>query len=391
MISAQQKRLFAAACAGIFGFGIVNGFLGPMFPFPKFQELIGGDSARQGDLAGILYLGVLVATPFVGPVIDRFGTKLVLVISAAVVALALLGFACASSYPQALAADIVLGLGGGGLNIAANALTADVFGDRRGPYLNYLGIFFGIGGLFVPSLVLAGSRFASTNGIILAAASLPILFSFAFCVMSFPAAHHAQGFSVHEVLRVVRYPGVMLFAFLLFFESGAEATLLNWNPTFAHDLGASAANSSWATWAYLAFVMIGRVLAGLLLRIIRNTQLLVINATAGAAACLALALSNSFTMLIVACALVGLTTGTIYPTTLAVAGDRYQRFAASVFSLIFTIALVGAWVFPKTTGILKQRSEHTAMLMPFLGVAMVAMFTFAIRAREQNISEPMSD
>ena len=386
-ITAQQKRLFAAACAGIFGFGVVIGFLGPLFPFPKFQAWLQGDSARQGSLSSILYVGLLLATPFVGPVIDRFGNKLVMVASAIIVAASLLSFAYLSSYEEALFAAAVLGFGGGGLNISSNALTADVFGDQRGPYLNYLGIFFGIGGLFVPTIVLVASAYLPTTGIIFASTAMPILFAIGFAITKFPPPHHAQGFSAREALQVARYPGVMLFALLLFFESGAEATLQLWNPTFAHYLGASSANSSWAAEAYLACVMIGRIFAGQLLRTMRNSQLLVICSAAGAAACLLLALAPTFGVLVSASALVGIATATIYPTTLAVAGDRYQRFAATVFSLIFTIALVGGWVFPKAAGLLAQRfTTRSSMLLPFIGVAVVAILTVAIHSSERRRS-----
>jgi MFS family permease len=385
MATPQQRRLFAAACAGIFGFGLVIGFLGPLFPFPKFQAWIAGDSSRQGNLSALLYLGVLVATPFVGPIIDRFGNKLVLICSATIVAVSLFSFAYLDSYPQALAATAVLGFGGGGLNIAANALTADVFGDQRGPYLNYLGIFFGIGGLFVPILVLILSRFTSTTGIIVCSAVLPVLFLGGFSVLTFPPAHHSQGLSARDVLQVARYPGVMIFAFLLFFESGAEATLGMWDPTFANHLGASSANSSWAAAAYLAFVMLGRIVAARVLRRLRSLDLLLISGIAGAAACLLLAFSPTFPILVLACALVGFTTGSIYPTTLGVVGDRYQRFAATVFSLIFTVALVGGWVFPKAAGSLAERSGiRSAMLLPFAGVAAVAILIAVIRIRDRR-------
>ncbi|MBV8205888.1 MAG: MFS transporter [Acidobacteria bacterium] len=382
MPSAHQKRLFAAACAGIFGFGLVIGFLGPLFPFPRFQEILAGDSSRQGSLSGILYAGVLAATPFVGPVIDRFGNKLVLVASSIVVAASLAGFAVLATYPQALAAAAALGLGGGGLNIAANALTADVFGDRRGPFLNYLGIFFGIGGLFVPTLVLA-ARHVSLAVVIVAAMALPVAFALAFALMEFPAAHHARGFELAEVLRVARYPGVLMFAALLFFESGAEATLGMWNPTFAHYLGAGSVNSSAAAEAYLAFVMLGRIAAGYLLRRISKTQLVVASAAAGTLACLFLAVAPSFPVLVLASALVGLATAAIYPTALAVAGDRYQRFAATVFSLIFTVALVGGWVFPKSAGILAGRyGVRSPMFLPAAGLALVLMVALRLRASE---------
>jgi fucose permease len=214
--------------------------------------------------------------------------------------------------------------------------------------------------------------------------ALPILFAAAFSAIRFPAAHHAQGFAIRDALQVARYPGVLLFAFLLFFESGAEATLQTWSPTFAYDLGASSTNSSWALAAYLACVMLGRILAARLLRNMRNMQLLMISGILGSAACLVLAFAPNFPALVLGCALVGLGTATIYPTTLAVVGDRYQRFAATVFSFVFTVALLGGWAFPKTAGLVSsQRTIRPAMLLPFVGVVAVTTLIFVLCWREE--------
>lgn len=384
-ITAQQKRLFAAACAAIFGFSIVIGLLGPLFPFPQFQAWLQGDAARQGSLSSILYLGLLLGTPFIGPIIDRFGNKVVLVTSALIVAAAVISFAYLGSYRSALVAAAVLGFGGSGLNISSNALTADVFGDRRGPYLNYLGLFFGIGSLFVPALVLTAARYAGAVGVIYGAAVLPILFAIAFLTMAFPSAHHAQGFTAGQAIRVARYPGVMLFAFLLFFESGAEATLQFWAPTFAHYLGANSANSSWAAATYAIFLMIGRVGAGALLSRVSKTHVVVFSAVLGVVACLILARSRSLNVLLLACGLFGISTGPIYPTTLAIVGDRYQRFAATVFSLVFAVALVGGWVFPQCAGWLaKFYGETSAMVLPLVALAFVALFAFGAASSERR-------
>ena len=49
-----------------------------------------------------------------------------------------------------------------------------------------------------------------------------------YLVLPFPPAQEASGFSLLEAGKVVRYPGVLLFAFLLFFESGNEAAFIGW-------------------------------------------------------------------------------------------------------------------------------------------------------------------
>ncbi|HYL95044.1 MAG TPA: MFS transporter, partial [Terriglobales bacterium] len=129
----QRTRLFAAACAGMFIFGVVLALLGTLFGLPAMRDRLGVNLAQQGDLFLLLFAGVCFATVAVGPLIDRFGNKLVLLVSASLVTLALVEFAEAHSMLSASAAALVMGLGGGGLNTSANVLTSELYEGKRGP------------------------------------------------------------------------------------------------------------------------------------------------------------------------------------------------------------------------------------------------------------------
>ena len=70
--------------------------LGTLFGLPAMRERLGIDLAQQGDLFSVLFIGLLVSTAVVGPTIDRFGSKVVLVSASAMVTAALLAFALAT-------------------------------------------------------------------------------------------------------------------------------------------------------------------------------------------------------------------------------------------------------------------------------------------------------
>src|SRR5213592_2549786 len=147
----SRRPLFWAACAAMFVFGITLAILGALFGLPQMRERIHADLAQQGDIFLMLYFGVFVSTIIVGPIIDSFGNKIVLIVSAALVVAGLLGFSVALSFYPALGSAFVLGFGGGGLNTASNALVADLYPDNRGTMLNLLGVFYGCGAVLIVS------------------------------------------------------------------------------------------------------------------------------------------------------------------------------------------------------------------------------------------------
>jgi fucose permease len=61
-------------------------------------------------------------------------------------------------------------------------------------------------------------------------------------------------------------------------------------------------------------------------------------------------------------------------------GDRYQRFSASVFSFVFTVAMTGGILFPWIVGRLgKSMGLQTGMLVALFGWAAVVAMVLAVR------------
>src|SRR5437588_13122420 len=97
MTEVKRPRLLMAACAGMFVFGIVFALLGTLFGLPQMREGLHVNLAQQGDLFLLLFIAVGVSTLASGPLIDRFGNKLVLLTSSVLVTIALVQFSFADS------------------------------------------------------------------------------------------------------------------------------------------------------------------------------------------------------------------------------------------------------------------------------------------------------
>ncbi len=385
MTSVHRKPLMAACCAGIFFFGIVLALLGTVFGLPGMRERLGITLAQQGDLFLVLYFGVLVSTLIAGPTIDRFGNKLVLVFASMGVAAALVGFANAHTFATAAVAAWVLGLGGGGLNTSTNALVSDLYGEARGPMLNILGIFFGFGALCMPFVAAGLSAVFTVEQLLYGAAAPAAAACAAFTILEFPPPREAQSFSFAELLRVARDPGVLLMAVLLLFASGNEAAVGGWTSTFLTQQGAGAQTATWVLAGFWGSLMLGRLLAARLLLYFTKERLVIFSGIGSALGCALLVASPALAGRAAGVVIAGLSFAAIFPTTLAIAGDRYARFAGSVFSVLFAVALLGGMTFPWAIGHLaKSAGVRAGLLLPILGAAMITFLAVWIERRVQG-------
>lgn len=338
----------------------------------------------------LLYLGIFCASLIVGPLIDSAGNKANLFVSSVLVSAAMVWFALAHSFAAAAMAAILLGLGGGGLNTCTNALVSDVYGEQRGPMLNLLGIFFGIGALCVPLLAASIEGHFTISQLFFICAVLAAVCAFTYALLSFPPAKASQAFSIREVLRVAKYEGVLLLAVILFMESGNEACIGGWTSTFVNTIGYSARIATLVLASYWAALMVSRMVAARVLQRIGKSQLVLIIALISLLGCAVLLTTRSLILLFAGTALIGLSYGPIFPTTLALAGDRYSERAGTVFGLLFSIALMGGMLFPWSVGEISQRlSVRAGMIVPSLGAVGIILLSAIVFLRERN-AEPIS-
>jgi MFS transporter, FHS family, glucose/mannose:H+ symporter len=375
----RRGILFGGAATGIFVFGIVMAVLGTLFGLPEMRTRLRIDLAQQGSLFLLLYLGILFATLLAGPAIDVIGNKLILIASAALVAAGMLGFAFAHSYTSAEIPALLLGCGGGGLNTSTNALVSDLYHERRGSMLNVLGIFYGIGALCIPLLAATIVEHLSVRRQLFCCAGLAAACALLFSVLRFPPAAAAQNFSWRDTLHVARYPGVLLLGFLLFCQSGNEASIAGWTSTYAGEAGFTARTSTFILAAYWAALMTGRLAVAQLLKSISKERLVLasgIGSLLGAGLLLA---NRSIVMLSLGVLVLGFSYAGVFPTALAIAGDSYRKLSGTVFGLIFGIALVGGMSFPWAVGQLSQAwGVRYGMMVPLIGAAAICVLAWRI-------------
>jgi MFS transporter, FHS family, glucose/mannose:H+ symporter len=386
--SIRRGILFGGAATGMFVFGIVMAVLGTLFGLPEMRTRLRIDLAQQGNLFLFLYIGIFIATFVAGPAIDRIGNKWILVVSSVFVAAGMLGFVFADSYASSVVPALLLGCGGGGLNTSTNALISDLYHDRRGQMLNVLGIFYGVGALCIPLFAATLAARLSITPQLFACAALAALCAILFLALRFPPAAAAQSFSWRDATQVARYPGVLVLGFLLFCQSGNEASIGGWTSTYAGEAGFPARTATFILAGYWASLMAGRLVVAQLLKFVSKERL-VLASGGGALLGAAILLSNrTAIMLSLGVLLTGLSYSGIFPTVLAIAGDNYRKLVGTVFGLLFSIALVGGMSFPWLVGHVSQAwGVRYGMIVPLAGAAVICILASRILSAKAPMNE----
>jgi fucose permease len=343
--------LTAAAYAGMFVFGIVMALLGAILP--ALAGRLEFAVADIGTLFLVMNAAMLATSLLLGPAMDRFGMKPPVAFGPLLVASALVIVARSTALSDLFVAVVLLGIGGGALNGATNTLVADLHDDprRKSAALNLLGVVFGFGALLLPFAIGALLAHFSLAVLLLSAAGLCALaavFSFG---LRFPSPKQVQRLPIREVPRFLRDPLVLGLAFLLFFESGVEFTLGGFVSTYlTRDMAASVSLASWVLAAYWAAVMIGRLVLSRSAAGARPYRVLFLCASGALTGAVITAIASSPGLAVFGIIVTGLSLAGVFPTTLGIAGARFQRHSGTVFGIMFAIALAGGISLPWAAG-----------------------------------------
>lgn len=375
---ASVRALMSSACAGIFVFGIVMAILGAILPslFSRIQF----NKSEAGNLFFYMNLAMLAMSVFFGPIVDRFGYKTFLLLSSLLVAVSLLLFNLASTYSFLILAAMLLGFGGGGLNGGSNALTSDLYPERRSAALNLLGIFFGFGALAIPFLIGTLLGTIGLNAILIIAVFLSLIPFALFLLLRFPLAKQAQGFPLRQAAKVVGHPLLWLCGFLLFFQSGNEFTIGGWTSTYLNEyFHLTPTLASLVLAGYWAAMMIGRLISTRLVRVVKNETLILASAILSLIAAVIMVSSPSGGLASLGAVLIGLGFAAIYPTTLAIVGEAFPSFSGTAFSVVFVIGLAGGMTAPWLTGKIAMASSlRLGFFIPVFSCAMIVLLQLVI-------------
>lgn len=397
MIATAQAKpsplgaLSGAAYAGMFVFGLTIALLGAILP--SLSERLSFTLADIGTLFLVMNFAMLVTGLVLGVAMDHFGMKAPLALGPLLVTAALFLIARASQFPELFPAVVLLGIGGGALNGATNTLVADLHDDpkKKGAALNLLGVFFGIGALFLPfTLGALVSRFGIA-GLLYATAALCAAAGLYSATLRFPAPKQAAKLPVDQIPRFLKMPLVLATACLMFFESGNELLLGGYFTTFlTRELAFEVKTASYTLAGYWASIMLTRVALSRLLLKFDGHSVVLASALMAAVGTTLVSRSEGTSLVLVGMMLTGLSLSGIYPTLLGIAGAEFREHSGTVFGILFTIGMTGGMLMPWISGLLAQaagvRWVFALATANFVAIAVLNLAIRHIRSRRTAVT-----
>ena len=219
------------AFLGIFVYGLLAALPGSVLPTLERNQFLPSDSA-VGTFLLINAVGAVLAYAVSGPIIDRIGTKVALLVGSVCVIGSMIGFALIVTRVQATSAlilifgcSLVLGFGANGIVASGHALVAEVADTWRNSALNLLDICFGLGLASLPLVVQALQRRGGLELIFWSLGALTLALLLLIVTSRFPAPTQSHSSATGEVGSLFSNPSFLLLALALFMYVGAEVSV----------------------------------------------------------------------------------------------------------------------------------------------------------------------
>lgn len=271
------------------------------------------------------------------------------------------------AFAYSLAAMAVLGIGGGLLEVAGNAIMADLNPGRAALAVNYAHALLAVGAVVGPwmagQLMQAGISWQVPYVIAGACCLVAVV---ALVAPSEPRVESAEKMRAAEMGSLLRQSIVWVaFAGIVLYVA-AETGVVGWVPTFMEKTlhSSKAASCSVVSVFWLAMTA-GRVFCTLGASLLRPQTFVVALCALGAAASYGIGACRSEGACYLLVALSGLTFSGIFGMVLAHAAAELGRYLGAAYGVIVSGVAVGSLIFPPAMGWIAQgTSMRTALVIP---------------------------
>ena len=373
--SVSRGRLIPAAILAILVYGMIAAMLGTILP--KLAKDFNLTMEQNGTIAFMQALGLIIASVSVGPLIDNKGKKTGLVLGLALIAASLFALPNAPSYELVMIAMLFLGLGGGIIVTAANALVSDISPEKRGTTLNLLNLFFGLGGLLTPFIganLLRGDTIALcylTAGLTAATLVLHI-------ATPMPPPSGERGFKPAEVGQLVGRPTLWLLAIFLFLYVACEVGVWNW---LAKHLIAQGMDESKAlnilSLGFALGLLVGRVVVSRILVKVAPATVTLAASVLMVATTYGMLQTSDPTLSMAIVFLAGIAIAPVFPTTLAMVGDAFPVATATAMGIVITSGWIGLAVSSRIIGSIAgtddKKLQSALLVLPACSAVMIVI------------------
>jgi MFS transporter, FHS family, glucose/mannose:H+ symporter len=346
--------IFICACLGMLLFGISLITLGSVAG--GLREKFELDAITSGTLFSILPVGILAGSLLFGPFSDRYGYKVILLLSCLFIFSGFQGIAYAASLPWLKLCIFLFGLGGGAINGATNAVVADISLTNKGANLSLLGVFFAVGALGMPFVLGALQDRFSFEQIVSTIGYIPVAVSALYVFTAFPLPKQSSGIPLSKGIALLGEGVLISIGFFLFCLSSFEAIINNWTTTYLlAQLSISGSQALYALSLYVLGMAAMRLLLGSVFRQVSAPRILGFSFLFLLSGCFLLHTPSHYGMAVTALIFIGVGLAAGFPVMLGFVGNLYAAVSGTAFSIVLTIALIGNMLINFAMGVIAGR------------------------------------
>ncbi len=373
--------LMLAPIFAIFVYGLTAAMLGTILPALSARFHL--TPKQNGTIALAQAIGLVIASVAAGPLIDSQGYKAGMVLGLALIALALFLLPASKSYGQVVGYLFLLGLGGGTIVTGANALAFDLGGSGHAAALNFLNVFFGLGGLATPFILANLLRGNSTRLCYLTAVATVATLAVNADV-HMPQARSAGGIAVSEAGHLLGHPALWLLAAMLFLYVACEVGVWNWLTRHLIAQGISEVRAlNILSLGFALGLLIGRVAVTPLFKTVRNDTVTLFAAVLMTITTWLALRTTKPAVAWIAVFAAGLAMAPVFPTVLAITGDVFGATKATAIGIVAMFGWVGLAVSSPMIGAIAgedpKRLKKALLILPAFSALMVVV-NLALRA-----------
>lgn len=372
--------------------GLPDALLGSAWP--SIYKEISVPVSYAGIISMIISGGTIISSLFSNRLIQKLGTGMVTVISVAMTAAALFGFAFSGSFVQLCLWGIPYGLGAGSVDAALNNFVALHYKSR---HMSWLHCFWGIGATLGPYIMgfclVNGWKWNSgyqVIGIIQVILVICLLVSLPLWRAKQNGEkeeeQNALNLSIAEVLKL-RGAKAILTAFFCY--CALESTAGLWASSYmvlARDISTETA-AKWTSLFYFG-ITIGRFLSGFVSEKFSDKNMVRIGQAFAAAGVLLLFIIPNKEAVLIGLILVGFGCAPIYPSLLHATPDNFGADKSqAIMGMQMACAYVGSTFMPPIFGILTQYANikwYPLFLMLFIIIMLIMVERVNKKGKNKN-------
>jgi fucose permease len=363
------------AILAFFIYGMIAAMLGTILP--DLSDRFRLSPSQNGTIAFAQALGLIIASLGVGPLLDNEGKKVGLILGLTFISLALYALPRSPGFRTIVLLLFLLGVGGGTVVTAANALASDVSETHRAAALNMTNLFFGLGALATPFI---SANLFKRNWVRLCytIASLTIVTLVIDAVTRMPAPTGAGRFILADAAPVLGRPLLFLIGLFLFLYITCEVGIWNWLPR--HLIAQGIPESRALNILSLGFalgMLIGRAAVLPVLVHVPAITVTMAGSVAMAVTTFLMLRTNRPAFAAALVFLTGLSMAPVFPTTLAIVGDAFPRMTGTAIGFVITCGWTGLAVSSRIIGLIAggdpTRLKKALLVIPASAVLMVGL------------------